>query len=72
MPNKKIEDSLRSYVVSVDKVEEITGIDFHYKLEDELENKLESKSDVNDWDFKLVNESSSSSSSLFFSVQRNF
>lgn len=56
MPNKKIEGSLKSYVVSVDKVEKITGIDFHHKLEDELENKLESKSDVNDWDFKLVNE----------------
>lgn len=55
MPNKKIEGSLKSYVVSVDKVEKITGIDFHHKLEDELENKLESKSDVNDWDFKLVN-----------------
>jgi hypothetical protein len=38
-------------------VEKITGIDFHHKLEDKLEDKLESKSDVNDWDFKLVNES---------------
>ena len=64
MPNKKIEGSLKSYVVSVDKVEKITGIDFHHKLEDELENELESKSDVNDWDFKLVNESRPSSSSL--------
>ena len=52
MPNKKIEGSLKSYVVSVDKVE------------NELENELESKSDVNDWDFKLVNESRPSSSSL--------
>ena len=64
MPNKKIESSLKSYVVSVDKVEKITGIDFHHKLEDELENKLESKSDVNNWDFKLVNYSRPSSSSL--------
>lgn len=64
MPNKKIEGSLKSYIVSVDKVEKITGIDFHHKLEDKLEDKLESKSDVNDWDFKLINESRPSSSSL--------
>ncbi len=64
MPNKKIEGSLKNFVVSVDEVEEITGIDFHYKLEDELENKLESKSNLYDWDFSLVAESRPSSASL--------
>ena len=56
MPNKKIEGPLKKYVVSVDKVEEITDIDFHHKLEDELEKKLESISNINDWNFKFVNE----------------
>ena len=54
MPNKKIEGPLKKYVVSVDKVEEITDIDFHHKLEDELEKKLESISNINDWNFKFV------------------
>ena len=56
MPNKKIEGPLKKYVVSVDKVEEITDIDFHHELEDELEKKLESISNINEWNFKFVNE----------------
>lgn len=51
MPNKKIEGSLKNYVVSVDKVEEITGIDFHHKLDDGLESELESKSEIEKWNF---------------------
>ena len=54
MPNQKIENSLKNYVVSVDHIEEITGIDFHHKLEDELEGKLESISNIEKWDFNLV------------------
>ena len=54
MPNQKIENSLKNYVVSVDHIEEITGIDFHHKLEDELEAKLESISNIEKWDFNLV------------------
>ena len=54
MPNQKIENSLKNYVVSVDHIEEITGIDFHHKLEDELEGKLESISNIEKWDFNLI------------------
>ena len=54
MPNQKIENSLKNYVVSVDHIEEITGIDFHHKLENELEAKLESISNIEKWDFNLV------------------
>ena len=41
MPNKKI-DSREKYVVTVDSIETLTGIDFYHQLDDELENKLES------------------------------
>ena len=42
MPNKKIE-SFKNYQVTVDLIENITGIDFYPQLEDEKEEKLESK-----------------------------
>jgi len=41
MPNKKIE-SREKYVVTVDSIEALTGIDFYHELDDELEDKLES------------------------------
>ena len=40
MPNKKIE-SIEKYVVTVDSIEALTGIDFYHQLDDELEDKLE-------------------------------
>lgn len=51
IPNSKINLNLKSYVKSVDVIESLTGIDFFYDLYDDLENKLESKSDIIDWDF---------------------
>ena len=52
MPNSKISMGLSSYVKSVDEIESLTGVDFFYDLDDYLENKLESKSDITLWDFK--------------------
>ena len=40
MPNKKIE-SREKYVVTVDAIEALTGIDFYHELDDDLENKPE-------------------------------
>ena len=51
MPNSKINLNLKSYVKSVDVIESLTGKDFFYDLYDDLENKLESKSDITDWNF---------------------
>ena len=34
---------------SVDEVESITGIDFFYNLPDDIENVIESFSDLNKW-----------------------
>jgi len=43
MPNRKIENSILDYVVTVNEVELKTGIDFFSALPDELELKLESE-----------------------------
>ena len=61
MPNSKISLGLKSYVKSVDEIESLTGIDFFYDLDDDLENKLESKSDITDWDFSASSTTSKSS-----------
>lgn len=57
LPNKKGEKQLSEYVVTVDQVEELTGIDFFPQLDDQIENKLESISDVELWNFDKVSTS---------------
>lgn len=42
-------DELKEYVVSVDKLEEETGIDFFCNLPDVLENEVEVAYNLNDW-----------------------
>ena len=42
-------DELKDYVVSVDKLEEETGIDFFCNLPDVLENEVEAAYNLNDW-----------------------
>mgnify|MGYP006091728237 CR=1 FL=1 len=49
LSNKKGEHELSHYVYSVDEVENITGIDFFPKLEDKIENELESESKKEKW-----------------------
>jgi len=46
MPNIKIESPLRTWMVSIDLIEALTGIDFFYQLDDKIENKIESQ---NEW-----------------------
>jgi endonuclease G len=43
---------LYEFVVSVDSIEKLTGIDFFPQLQDSLENKLEASSRYKDWSFK--------------------
>jgi endonuclease G len=52
LPNKKGSLPLPSYAVSVDRVEEITGIDFYHGLPDDIEEALESDYDITKWIFK--------------------
>ena len=49
MPNEKMNESIDYYVVSVDKVEALTNIDFFSILPDEIENRLEKNSDYSLW-----------------------
>ncbi|MCY1151199.1 MAG: DNA/RNA non-specific endonuclease [Sphaerochaetaceae bacterium] len=51
LPNKKAEKNLEEYATSVDEVEEITNIDFFVNLPDDIEEQLESKYDVRQWEF---------------------
>lgn len=44
LDNEPSSSSLKQFVVPVDQIEQLTGIDFFPKLPDELERKLESKS----------------------------
>ncbi len=41
--------ALKSFVVSVDQVEEVTGIDFFPQLPDDLEDQLESQVETRGW-----------------------
>ena len=42
---------LYKFVVSVDEVEALTGIDFFHELDDEVENRLEASSNYKNWSF---------------------
>lgn len=49
LPNEKSKKHFTEHVVSVDSVENFTGIDFFFQLSDMLENRLEAKSDYSKW-----------------------
>ncbi|WP_308993858.1 DNA/RNA non-specific endonuclease [Mariniflexile litorale] len=52
MPHENVSKPLYEFVVSVDSIEKLTGIDFFSQLEDTLENKLEASSSYKEWSFK--------------------
>ncbi len=52
MPHQKSDKALYEFVVSIDKIESLTGIDFFPALPDDLENKLEKVSDYKGWSFR--------------------
>ena len=51
MPHRESAEALNSFVTTVDNIEELTGIDFFPKLDDELETKLEASKSYSNWDF---------------------
>jgi endonuclease G len=51
VPSKKSDKPLYEFVVSVDNLEKMTGIDFFPKLNDKIENTLEKNSDYKAWSF---------------------
>ena len=52
IPNKDSEAPLYKFTTSIDRIEKLTGIDFFPALPDNIENKLESKSDYKGWSFR--------------------
>lgn len=51
VPHENSNNPLYKFVVSVDKIEKMTGIDFFPSLDDKIENELEKQSDYKDWIF---------------------
>lgn len=49
MPNRKCENRLSQYVVTIDSVENLTGLNFFTELSPEMEELIESKADFNAW-----------------------
>lgn len=49
MPNQRLDYPLESYAVSIDAVEEATGLDFFHQLPDVLETRIESTLDKKQW-----------------------
>jgi endonuclease G len=54
LPNEKGTKQLYEYVVPIDSVEILTGIDFFPALPYDLANKLESKVDIGSWKFDVT------------------
>jgi len=52
VPHQESNKALYEFVVSIDEIETLTGIDFFPALPDDLENKLESASDYKGWSFR--------------------
>ena len=54
MPNRKPQKSMQEFVVTIDKLEEVTGLDFLSALNDAQQSKLESSYDLSKWSFKKM------------------
>ena len=52
LSNQSSKRSVQSYAVTIDEVEKITGIDFFYNLPDNIEEKIEAKFNLSQWNFK--------------------
>ena len=51
MPHKESHLPLYKFVVPVDTIEALTGIDFFAELDDQIENKLEASNAYKNWSF---------------------
>ena len=52
LPHKDSNKALYTFVTSIDKIEELTHIDFFPELPDDIENKLEESSSYKEWSFR--------------------
>ena len=51
IPHQNSNKPLFEFVVSVDSIEKLTGIDFFPELDDVIENQLEASSNYKNWNF---------------------
>ena len=56
LPNKKSNHDLNHYAVSIDEVERVTNIDFFASLPDDVEDEVESKTSIHEFDFQQKGE----------------
>ena len=49
LPNQGTTYPLASFAVSIDQVEQVTGLDFYHQLEDDLEDQLEAMTETEAW-----------------------
>jgi len=54
IPSNAKDSSLSNYVLSINEMEEKTGLDFFYKLNDELEEEIESQNNLSGWIFEQL------------------
>ncbi len=52
IPHKESKSPLYNFVVTIDDIEKLTGIDFFPELPDTIENKLESSNSYKNWSFR--------------------
>ncbi|RIA10552.1 endonuclease G [Flavobacteriaceae bacterium MAR_2010_72] len=52
IPHQNSKEPLYKFVVPIDSIEKLTGIDFFPQLDDTIETKLEASADYKDWSFK--------------------
>jgi endonuclease G len=52
LPHQESKQPISTFVVSIDEIEEKTGIDFFHHLPDSLENELEKSSNYKNWSFR--------------------
>lgn len=55
LPNAKNSQAIEAFIVSIDSIETLTGLDFFPALEDSVEFAVEQGSDAGAWQFGLVN-----------------
>jgi endonuclease G, mitochondrial len=65
LPNEKGTEPIQDYVVTVDSVQKVSGIDFFHCLPDSIQNRLENTSDISKWDFNIASTSSTRKSVQF-------
>lgn len=52
IPHQESKKPLYDFVISIDQLEQLTGIDFLHHLPDDLENKLEKSDNYKGWSFR--------------------